>query len=171
MSCVVRFLLSSAVVVLLATQASFAVDLETPSGDVTLTVSGKVGKINPESGAEQDIAILEALGGTSVVTTTIWTKGPQTFEGVELAALVEALGIEGQTLLATAINDYTVVVPLPDAIEGGPITAYAANGSEMSVRNKGPLWLIYPSNAEAKYRSELIYSRSIWQLNRIEVKN
>ena len=54
-------------------------------------------------------------------------------------------------------------------MEGGPIIAYMMNGEEMSVRNKGPLWLVYPYDLNHEYRSEVIYSRSIWQLDRIDV--
>jgi hypothetical protein len=40
----------------------------------------------------------------------------------------------------------------------------------MTVRDKGPLWIVYPYDAKPEYRQELIYSRSIWQLDHIEVK-
>jgi hypothetical protein len=39
----------------------------------------------------------------------------------------------------------------------------------MSVRDKGPLWVIYPYDAVPEYKSERIYARSIWQLVSIEV--
>jgi hypothetical protein len=39
----------------------------------------------------------------------------------------------------------------------------------MSVRDKGPLWLVYPYDSAAKYQSEVVFSRSIWQLNRLEI--
>jgi hypothetical protein len=39
----------------------------------------------------------------------------------------------------------------------------------MSVRDKGPLWLIYPYDSKAEYQSETIYSRSIWQLVKIDL--
>ena len=45
------------------------------------------------------------------------------------------------------------------------------NGDVMLVRNKGPLWVVYPYDENPEYRSEVIYSRSIWQLDRIEVIN
>jgi hypothetical protein len=48
--------------------------------------------------------------------------------------------------------------------------AYLRNGAEMSMRDKGPLWIVYPYDAKPDYQSELIYSRSIWQLDRIEVQ-
>ena len=64
--------------------------------------------------------------------------------------------------------DYAVTIPTSDAVEGGPIIAYEMDGKPMSRRDKGPLWVIYPFDDSAKYRTETIYSRSIWQLNRIK---
>jgi len=116
-----------------------------------------------------DRAALEALGTTTIETTTIWTEGTQVFEGVSLARLAQEIEVQDGTLLATAINDYTVEIPLSDAVENGPIIAMTMNGSEMSLRDKGPLWIVYPYDANADYRTEVIYSRSIWQLDRMEV--
>lgn len=116
-----------------------------------------------------DRATLQALGTTTIETTTIWTEGPQVFEGVSLARLAQEIGVQDGTILATAINDYTVEIPLSDAVENGPIIAMTMNGAEMSVRDKGPLWIVYPYDADADYRTEVIYSRSIWQLDRIEL--
>jgi len=37
------------------------------------------------------------------------------------------------------------------------------------LREKGPLWVIYPYDSDAKFRTEVIYSRSIWQLDRLAI--
>ena len=50
------------------------------------------------------------------------------------------------------------------------VLAFLRNGDEMSVRDKGPLWVVYPYDSTPEYQSELIYSRSVWQLARIEVQ-
>lgn len=146
----------------------WASDLGTPTGPVVLTVSGNIDMTNSDNIAQLDLGLIEALDKTTIETTTIWTEGLQVFEGVSLAALVEELGIGGTTLRATAINDYAVEIPLDDAVEGGPIVAYKLNGKVMTLRDKGPLWIVYPYDADAAYRTEVIYSRSIWQLDRIE---
>lgn len=146
-----------------------ATDLKQPEGPVLLTVDGKLARSNGGDTARFDLAMLEEIGGTQIRTSTIWTDGEKLFEGVSLARLVEELGLEGSALRATAINDYAVEIPLSDAVDGGPILAYRMDGAEMSVRNKGPLWVIYPYDSSADYRSEVIYSRSIWQLDRITV--
>ena len=118
---------------------------------------------------EFDMPALEAMEADEFETTTIWTEGPQTFKGVPLAALLDNLGVTEGTVKATAINDYAVEIPVEDAIEGGPIIAYRLNGDLMSVRDKGPLWVVYPYDSDDAYQTEVIYSRSIWQLDRIEI--
>lgn len=163
-----RTILQSFAIIMFSGVLAVAQDLPAPKGDVLLTVSGAVTTQNSETGAELDFAMLEELERRRVETSTIWTEGKQVFEGVSLSVLVEALGLEGMTLRASAVNDYAVDIPMSDAIEGGPIVAYLLNGAEMSLRDKGPLWIIYPYDENADFRTEVIYSRSIWQLNRIE---
>ncbi|WP_102896809.1 molybdopterin-dependent oxidoreductase [Phaeobacter piscinae] len=105
-------------------------------------------------------------------TRTIWTSGEQAFTGVSLAALLAHVGVaEGQSgvVVARAINDYAVEIPVSDATNGGPMVAYERNGSSMSVRDKGPLWIVYPYDSDPTYRTEAVYSRSIWQLEEITV--
>lgn len=138
-----------------------AMPLLTISGDVTLTDGNDILVL--------DLDALVELPATTFETSTIWTEGVHTFTGVALIDLAANLGVENGQFLATAINDYTVEIPFSDAVEGGPIIAYLMDGEEMSVRDKGPLWVIYPYDSDADYRSEVIYSRSIWQLDRLEI--
>jgi hypothetical protein len=163
-----RALISAVSAIFLSTVPLAAQTIVAPSGSVILTVTGNVAVKNTDAAALLDLEMLEAVGTTTIETATIWTEGTQVFEGVSLAALVRALGLTGTTLRATAINDYAVEVPMTDAVEGGPIIAYRLDGQTMSVRDKGPLWIIYPYDQDEKYRTEVIYSRSIWQLDHIE---
>ncbi|MBY6135987.1 molybdopterin-dependent oxidoreductase [Nocardioides marinus] len=140
-----------------------------PAGEVLLTVTGPMAGQAEAEAVQFDLEMLQELGTVEFETSTIWTQGVQTFEGVPLSALVESLGMSGTTLRATAINDYAVDIPISDAVEDGPIIAYKLNGEEMSVRDKGPLWIVYPYDSKKEYQSEVVYSRSIWQLDRIEV--
>lgn len=146
-------------------------ELGVPENTVILTVSGDIAQTNVQQTARFDHDMLSALPATEFVTTTIWSEGPQTFVGVELKVILDFLGVDGGMLHATAINDYTVEIPVDDAVAGGPIIAYKLNGDVMSVRDKGPLWVIYPYDRSVDYRTEVVYSRSIWQLDRINVVN
>lgn len=144
--------------------------LDTAEGEVLLTVTGAITETNNGAAAEFDRAMLEGFEAVEIETTTIWTEGVQTFVGVELDDLLAAIGAEGEVLRAIALNDYAVDIPVSDAVDGGPIIAYLRNGETMSLREKGPLWIIYPFDSVPEYQTELTYSRSIWQLNRIEVQ-
>lgn len=166
----IRQTATSLIAAAIMTLALPASALEPAEGPVVLTVTGAITQTNAEGAAKLDLALLGAMGSVVIETTTIWTDGVQTFEGVELATLLAALGAEGTVLRAIAHNDYAVDIPVSDAVAGGPVVAYLRNGAAMSMRDKGPLWVIYPFDSKPEYQSELIYSRSIWQLDRIEVQ-
>lgn len=147
-----------------------AANLPVPEGEVMLVVSGEISVTNVGDTAQFDRDMLEQLGPVTIETTTIWTEGMQSFTGVPLARLMTAVGARGGTLSATAINDYAVDIPAEDWTDGGPLVTYLRNGETMSVRDKGPLWVIYPYDSNPDYQTEVIYSRSIWQLDRIIVE-
>lgn len=161
----------AALIVGFATLAGYAAaqDVPAPTDAPILTVSGKIAVTNVGDTLQFDRAAWEVLDATIVETSTIWTDEVRVFEGVSLKNLVELLGVTEGTILATAINDYTVEIPITDAVEGGAVIAHLMDGEEMSIRENGPLWVIYPYDSNADYRTEVIYSRSIWQLDRLEV--
>lgn len=163
-------ILGLAGVALLQDGRAWADLLPAPEGPVVLTVSGAIGRANSPEGAQFDLAMLEAMETVEFQTSTIWTDGPQTFRGVPLAHLMEALGAEGEVITASALNDYSVEIPLADAVEGGPVLAFVQNGRHLSVRDKGPLWVVYPYDIRSEYQSEVIYARSIWQVKRMEIR-
>ena len=148
---------------------AFADKIPVPDGPVILTISGDIDTANVDGTVQFDRMTLADLDKSLIETTTIWTDGRHTFQGVSLHILTELLGVSDGTLLSTAINDYTVEIPVSDAVPDGPIIAYKMDGDEMSVRDKGPLWVVYPYDSSPDYRTAVIHARSIWQLDRIEV--
>lgn len=148
---------------------AIAQNVMAPKGETLLTVSGDISLTNVGETLQFDMDALLNLDQTTFETTTIWTEGKHTFQGVSLDAFISLIGAENAVLFATAINDYTVEIPSSEAKSGGPIIAYLVDGKPMSVRQKGPLWIVYPYDSSAEYRSEITYSRSIWQLDRINV--
>jgi hypothetical protein len=134
---------------------------------VLLTVTGRLGA---PAAREFTLPSLEALGTYSVRTSTPWTDGVQEFTGVRLRDLLAAVGAQGGTLAMTALNDYTVEIPAADASAYDVIVAYRRNGAAMPVRDKGPLWIIYPLDQHAELRNAEHQARMIWQLRRIDVR-
>ncbi|SLN16708.1 Oxidoreductase molybdopterin binding domain protein [Pseudoruegeria aquimaris] len=159
------------VVAVMAAASAWAGELPEPGGEVILTVSGAIGTTNAEGAARFDLAMLMEMEKQEFTTTTIWTDTADTYTGVALKTLLDELDAQGTTIKASAINDYTIEIPVDSLTDSYPIVAYHRNGEEMPVRNKGPLWVIYPYDSSKELQSEVIYSRSIWQLDRLEVTN
>lgn len=118
---------------------------------------------------EFSLADLDAMAQASFATTTIWTDGEVTFSGVPLKALLAGLDADGAQVEMVALNDYKVVMPLADLEDSAPIIATRMDGETMSVRDKGPYWVVFPYDQDPKYQTETIYAFSIWQLNRLKV--
>ncbi|WP_234817619.1 molybdopterin-dependent oxidoreductase [Thalassobacter stenotrophicus] len=115
-----------------------------------------------------DAATLNALPQVSFETSTIWTDGTISFSGPSLRSLMDQAGISDGQLTLTAINDYAIQVAVDEIEDNAPIVATLMNGEPISRREKGPYWLVYPYDVDAKYQSEVIYAQSIWQLVSIE---
>ncbi len=150
--------------------APSATALDFPRGPVILTLSGMINRTNAAGNAVLDAAVLKSLPQITIVTDTPWTEGQIRFEGPLLRDVLELVGAEGKSLKAIAINDYFVEIPATDAEMYDVILAMRLDDNDLNVRSKGPLWVIYPWKDNENLRSETYYSRSIWQLMRIDVQ-
>ncbi|MBI2256167.1 MAG: molybdopterin-dependent oxidoreductase [Proteobacteria bacterium] len=140
--------------------------LPAPTGPVILVLDGKLDTHNTSDGkAAFDLAMLQALPKTSFATTTIWTDGMQSFEGVKIADLLARLDAKPAEINALASNDYEIRFPTGDAVAHGAIIAYAQNGAAIPRNDKGPLWIVYPYDQEAELSNERFLSQSVWSLD------
>src|SRR6201989_977736 len=131
---------------------SAAIAESVPTEKPILTISGKINSTNPE-GAVFDRAQLEALGMVSFETKTPWYKESVKFEGVPLDKLMAKVGSTGDRVLAIALNDYSVEIPIEDFAKYHAILALKRDGEYMSVRDKGPLFVVYPFDSDPDLRS------------------
>lgn len=146
-----------------------AAGLEPPTGKVLLTVRGKIGITNGDGKARFDLAMLDALPQGRFEGETPWTKGKTVFTGPLGSGLLDAVGAAGSLMRVSALNDYTADVPVNDFREHAVILATRHDGALMAVRDKGPLWVIYPMDREPGLRIESTYSRSVWQVTSIDI--
>ena len=165
-----RTLAAGLVVGLLLTSAAAAAPLAAPTGPVVLTVTGAITNTNNGAAAEFDMAMLDALNSRTTVTKTPWYDGAETFKGPLGSALLEAVGAEGTTLKVLALNDYESDIPMSDFTDYPVILATTLGGAPMSVREKGPIFVIYPFDEKPDLNNETYYGRSAWQVKSIEVK-
>lgn len=144
--------------------------LGTPTGETILTVSGKIASTNVDGTAQFDRAMLEALGTVSFETRTPWRDGVTRFEGVPLETLMTAVGASGETVTATALNDYVTDIPISDFARFAPIVALKRDGAYMTVRDHGPLFIVYPYDSDPDLQNQTYFSRSAWQLRTLVVE-
>ena len=147
-----------------------AAPLEAPKDTPILVISGNITSTNVDGTAQFDRAMLEALGTVVVNTKTPWFNGVSKFEGVSLDALMKHVGAEGSTVTATALNDYVTTIPMEDFATFGTIMALKRDGEYMSVRDKGPLFIIYPFDDNPALQNEVYFGRSAWQLAKLNVE-
>jgi len=140
-----------------------------PKGDSILEIAGQIGVTNKPGVALFDREMLEAIGIEKVVTTTPWHKGKVTFEGPSLAKLLQTVQANGSSVRVVALNDYAVTIPMDDFARHGVILAMKRDGQYMPIRDKGPLFVIYPYDSNAELKQQMYYARSAWQVKRIEV--
>jgi hypothetical protein len=163
-------LLASLVAALAAFAPITAQALDAPKGKVILTIHGKhLGHPNVGETAQFDLEMLEALPGREASVDTPWIKDRTTFSGPFLRSVLQAAGATGESMTLSAINDYSAEVPFEDA-EMDTILATRLNGKPMSVRDKGPLFLIYPFDRNRDLYNEKYFNRSVWQIDEIEIK-
>lgn len=158
------FLTSLCALIMLSGVFGAQAQTDAPTGPVILTVTG------PDSSeALLDLDMLEGLAQTVTIVETPWYDGSQEFSGPLISDLMAYLDITGSELSFIAQNDYAATMPWSD-IESYPvILATRHNGEPMSLRDKGPLFVIYPFDAYPELRNEVTYSRSVWQVKAIRV--
>jgi hypothetical protein len=144
-------------------------ELAAPSGPVILTVTGKVGTTNSDAAAAFDLAMLDALAARETTAKTPWFDEAHTFKGSLLSAVLEAAGAHGTALRVRAINGYEAVIPMEDVASWPIILATRIDGKELSVRDKGPIFVIYPFDLNPDLHNEVYYTRSVWQVETMEV--
>lgn len=139
-----------------------------PTGPVVLSVGGAVEA--RDGAAEFDLAKLKRLGVATLRTTTAWTDGTREFEGVPFAAVMRAVGARGGTAELEALNAYKVEVPIEEITGFDGLLAWSMDGRPLRVRDRGPLWLVFPREKYPDLASGSQNFKWIWQLRRITVK-
>lgn len=147
---------------------SVAAELPAPTGPVVLTVAGEIANANVDGTAQFDMEMLDALPGRETVIETPWYEGTKSFSGPLISAILDAVGAEGATLRVTALNDYSAEIPRSDVEEYPVILATRVDGEKMSLREKGPAFVIYPFDVAPNLYNEMIFGRSVWQVTALQ---
>lgn len=118
-------------------------------------------------------ADLDRLEQVNLDTTTFWTDGVQHFEGVLLRDVLALAGldptVEKGNLEAEAYNEYAVTLPISDAVNWDVILARRMNGHILTLRDKGPLWIVYPRDENPVLLDRSYNHRWVWQLRQFKL--
>ena len=151
--------------------AATAADLAAPSGPVMFVVSGAIANTNGGGQARFDQAMLERIGLATLVTTTPWTEGRIAFEGVRARDLMAAVGATaGREVTAVALNDYKVTIPGADLQRADVLLAFRQDGRTLPVRDRGPIWIIYPIESGSSIQSMEARAKMVWQLKELQIR-
>ncbi|HSA79265.1 MAG TPA: hypothetical protein VLE23_00500 [Geminicoccaceae bacterium] len=145
-------------------------DLPRPAERVILTVAGAIARTNSPGQAEFDHAMLEQIGTTRLRTWTPWTEGEPEFEGVLARQLMAALGATGTAVRAVALNDFESTIPLADFDRYPVLLATRIDGKRLEVRDKGPIWIVYPWSDHPELDDLPTRRKSVWQLTSLHVQ-
>jgi hypothetical protein len=143
--------------------------LPAPTGPVVLSIDGQIGRRNAGPRADFDMAMIAALPQRSFEARTPWYAQARKFTGPLLRDLLQEARATGTTLRLAALNDYRVDMPMEDSQRFGVIVARLLDDRPMAVRDKGPLFIVYPFHEVPALRSATYYGRSAWQLRTITV--
>ena len=150
----------------LACGAALAQGAATTTPRAVLEISGK-----GSAPVKLDMAALQRLPQSSFKTNSPWTREPHTYTGPLLRDVLALAGAQGGTTIkAIALNDYQISIPAEDAAKLGVIVAHQIDGKAIPVRERGPLFVIYPFDSAPELRSTRYYERSIWQLKSMRIE-
>lgn len=155
--------------IVLAAGGATAGTLATPQGRSILEVTGKITNTNAGNRAQFDLPMLEKIGVSRVTTATAWTEGKPVFEGVLMRDLLNQVGASGDKVTVVALNDYKVDIPIADFKNFPVILAYRMDGKPLRVRDKGPLWIVYPADDFPELNNKQTQNKWVWQVKEIQI--
>ena len=150
--------------------ASACLALDAPKERPVLQITGKITEKNAGESARFDMKMIEALPQHTFTTSTPWFDKPVKFTGPLLSDVLAAVKASGSTVSAVAINDYKISIPMSDVSKFKVIVARQIDDKPIPVREKGPLFVVYPFDSAAELRTSTYYERSIWQLKALDIQ-
>ncbi len=132
-----------------------------------LLITGAVSQEAPVSFTRAD---LEALPQHVIETQTVVTDGVRRFEGPLMRDLLAHVGADGDEIVALALNDYEITIPMADFIDYDVVAALTMDGERLSPRDRGPIWIVYPRDDHPALQDIRYDYRWVWQLASLEVR-
>jgi hypothetical protein len=139
------------------------------AADALFQLSG-INSKNEAISVEVTRALAEETGLTEIFTKVV-SLGEETrkVKGIPARRLLERFDLMGDNLEIVAIDGYAIDVPRADIDNFPTIIALEIDGRPLTVRDKGPAWLIYPVSGFAELDSPEFAARSVWQIKSVKL--
>jgi hypothetical protein len=154
---------------ILHTSSAFA-DLANPTDDVLVEVSGNITFTNQDGMAIIDREAVSNLPQRVITTTNHITDVPVTYKGPLFTDLLSQLGARGSQVTVYAWDDYSADISTADLKKYQVILATHENDKELTLDDRGPLFVVFPFSKHPEIKNDLYYNKSVWQVRAIEVK-
>lgn len=116
---------------------------------------------------------LDSLTQQSIETTSPYFEGQIRFSGPQLEAVLQHASVsnvnDSRPITLRALNNYSVKTTTETLIENGAIIATRKSGSRLSLRDRGPFWIILPLSDRPELDNENYHRLLVWQLSHIEI--
>lgn len=111
-----------------------------------------------------------AIGAVEISTRLVGeTDTVSKVRGPRFAAVLDHFGMDGDTVRVTGLDEYSADLPVDELKQYPVVLAYEIDGERLTVRSKGPVWVIYPFNDHPEIEDQLREARSVWQVRDIEL--
>ena len=160
-----------AAAVVVTTPAPRAPDerLPAPAGEPVLTITGRVERTNVEHTVRLDEDGLDSLGRVRIELYEPWVKQRMSFQGVWLADVLGATGIDdaAASLHLTALDNYQVDIPITDVRAGGVLLATrTGDGGAIPIAEGGPIRIVFADGVASGANA----NQWIWSVTTIDVR-
>lgn len=143
-----------------------------PTGEVILTVIGKIGSRNSGDKLLLDMATLEKFGLVEYELNDPWLKRVVTYRGVLMSDFLKIIQTDPGAELVhfVALDNYEVDITVREIRKWPILLATQADGKYMPVRENGPTRIIFPFDQFPEINRSVYRDLMIWNIESMEVR-
>ncbi|MBE9399541.1 molybdopterin-binding oxidoreductase [Pontibacterium sp. N1Y112] len=121
-----------------------------------------------EASEQYSLKQLDAFPQHVYETKTPWTSR-HSFSGPLLKDVMYKSGlVSPRAITARALNDYIVDIDLILMEKYPVLLATRMDGNPMRIRNKGPIWILFPLDQFPELNTMEVHGQMVWQLEKLE---
>lgn len=143
-----------------------------PTGEVILTVTGKIGIKNDGDALRLDMETLEKFGVVEYPLNDPWLKEKMTYQGVLMSDFLKMIQADSSAEIVhiVALDNYEIDLAVQELNKWPVLLATRANGKYMDVSENGPTRIIFPFDQFSEIDPKIYRDLMIWNIASMEVR-